>query len=80
MPAEQEGVDLQAPESVSFMGSKGFSAPVLLTSTKCTENKLKLLGVETVLQTKSAVVCMFVSEVNRSLCVKPGTAELSCTV
>lgn len=58
MPAEQEGVDLQAPESVSFMGSKGFSAPVLLTSTKCTENKLKLLGVETVLQTKSAVVCM----------------------
>lgn len=80
MPAEQEGVDLQAPESSSFVGSKGFSAPVLLTSTKCTENKLKLLGVETVLQTKSAVVCMFVSEVNRSLCVKPGTAELSCTV
>lgn len=58
MPAEQEGVDLQAPESSSFVGSKGFSAPVLLTSTKCTENKLKLLGVETVLQTKSAVVCM----------------------
>lgn len=48
MPAEQEGVDLQAPESSSFVGSKGFSAPVLLTSTKCTENKLKLLGVETV--------------------------------
>lgn len=80
MPAEQEGVDLQAPECSSFMDSKGFSAPVLLTSTKCTENKLKLLGVETVLQTKSAVVWVFVSEVNRSLCVKPGTAELSCTV